>query len=313
MKQQVLTVLALSGLILLPMLVKGQDKAASDKAWPALGSEKIINEGRPRFMVESQKLERAGNVSNPLAVTRCLPSSDPCIVWMGVADFFSEWKGSVKESNLRPDVIMHHYPHALLDGHYRGTGTYVFYLPKQKVFYLWGDCAMGHADELAGPFAGDPRLVLKKLVKDPDSVTQLGFLIVPLQAQGQGLDSSYEAWPAVPASGIDISKLEKAQGVFNPLSLDRCRASSEQCVMTMEDFSSRRKNHSGKEIWALRPGVIAHYYPGRSPQYVFYFPERNIFYVAGYDLATNSYPVLGPFAGDPRLVLKKLAEAANAK
>ena len=305
MRQQVIALLAVAGFILLPIQVKGQDKDSSDKTWPSLGSaEKIIDEQRPRFIIEYQKLEIAQNVSNPLAVTRCRPSSEPCIVWMRVADFFSEWKGSIEGSILRPDVMMHHYPHALFERHYRSSGTYVLYLPKQKVFYLWGNCAMGHFDELAGPFAGDPRLVLKKLAEDPDSVAELGSLIVPFQAQGQGLDSSDEAWPAIPSSGIDISKLEGAQGVFNPLLLDRCRASSKECVMNMGDFSSTRRNQSGKEIWALRPGVIAHYYPGRVNQYVFYLPRQKIFYVAGYDLTTNSYPALGPFAGDPRLVLK---------
>ena len=169
---------------------------------------------------------------------------------------------------------------------------------------------MGHGDRVAGPFAGDPRLVLKKLAEDPDAVAKLGMLIVPFQSHGK--DSSDEAWPAIPNSGIDFSKLERAQGVTNPLSLDRCRASSDECVLNMEDFSSTRKNKSGKEISVLRPGVVAHYYPGLKQQYVFYLPTQNIFYVAGY----NPFPrfiVSGPFAGDPREVLKKLTEVAIAK
>jgi hypothetical protein len=43
---------------------------------------------------------------------------------------------------------------------------------------------------------------------------------------------------------------------------------------------------------------------------VFYLPSQNIFYVAAYDLSTNSFPVRGPFAG-PRLELKKLIEGAK--
>ena len=58
---------------------------------------------------------------------------------------------------------------------------------------------MGHAEELAGPFGGDPRLVLKKLADDADAVVQLGFLIGSLN----GTDSSDEVWPAIPGSGID--------------------------------------------------------------------------------------------------------------
>jgi hypothetical protein len=316
MRQQVIAVLALAGFILLPIQVKGQDKDSSDKTWPSLGSaEKTMpssakqrwgDERRPRFLIEYQKLEVARNVSNPLGITRCDPSSEGCFVWLG--DFFSELKGSMKESILRPGVMMHHYPQVLFERHHRTTGTYVFYLPKQKVFYLWGDCMMGHGDLVQGPFAGDPRQVLKKLAEDPDSVAQFGELIVPFQAQGQGLDSSDEAWPGIPISGIDKSKLERAQNVFNPLSLDRCRASAEKCVMKMEDFSSKRRNRLGTEKWVLRPDVIAHYYPGSNQQYVFYLRRQNIFYVGGYDPSSSGLVVLGPFAGDPRLVLKKFTE-----
>jgi hypothetical protein len=65
----------------------------------------------------------------------------------------------------------------------------------------------------------------------------------------------------------------------------------------------------GTEKWLLRPDVIAHYYPGYNPQYVFYLPRQNIFYVAGYAPSGLGHLVSGPFAGDPRLALKKLAEA----
>ncbi|HEX7334952.1 MAG TPA: hypothetical protein VF290_25840 [Pyrinomonadaceae bacterium] len=309
MRLRVLVVLALSGLILLPIQVKAQDKKSDDKTWPYLGSAgKGVDERRPLFLIESERLEKALNVSNPLAVTRCIPTEQGCIVWLHSQDFFSEWKGYMDTSVLRPDVIMHHYPHALVDRHYRSTGTYVFYLLKHNVFYLSGDCAMGHGDVVAGPFAGDPRLVLKKLADDPDAVAELGMLLVPFQIH----DATDEAWPAIPGSGIDIGKLERAQGVVNPLALDRCRASSDQCVMNMEDFSSTRKNKSGKETSVLRPGVIAHYYPGLRQQYVFYLPTQNIFYVAGFNPELRRI-LSGPFAGDPRLVLKKLTAAAMAK
>ena len=98
-----------------------------------------------------------------------------------VSDFFSEWKGidpsHIEKSILRPDVMMRHYPNALVGDalsrhdsfrlHHRYTGTYVFYLPRQNVFYLWGDCGMSHFDGVSGPFEGDPRLVLKKLAGEP--------------------------------------------------------------------------------------------------------------------------------------------------
>jgi hypothetical protein len=168
MRQQILIVLAWSCFISLSVHVKGQDKDSRDPTWPSLGSaEKQIDEAQPRFLLESPKLEPAKNVSNPLGVTRCWPGREGCVVWIRVDDFFSLWKGTIKTSTLRADVLMHHYPRALVDSHYISTGTYVFYLPKQKVFYLWGDCGMDHADELAGPFAGDPRLVFQYAVWGP--------------------------------------------------------------------------------------------------------------------------------------------------
>jgi hypothetical protein len=315
--RQLIAVLALSSIVFLASQTKGQDKDTSDQGWPSLGNaEKSIHEEWPRFIIEQHKLELAQNVSNPLAVTRCRPSPEGCIPWVRLDDFFSELKGERKESflreveahsrTLRPGVMMHHYPHALFERHYRGTGTYVFYLPQQNVFYLWGDCAMDHGDEVAGPYAGDPRLLFKKLAEDPDSVAQLGELIVPFQSQGQGVDSTNEAWPTVPGSGIDVSKLDGAQNVSNPLSLDRCRTPFEKCVIDKRDFSSERRNRLGLERWILRPDVIAHYYPGLVPQYVFYLPKQNIFYVAGFSPSATNYLALGPYAGDPRLVLKKL-------
>ena len=167
---------------------------------------------------------------------------------------------------------------------------------------------MGHADLVQGPYAGDPRSVLKKLAEDPDSVALLGSLAVPFQTQGQGLDPSVEAFPVFLLSGIDISKLEEAKNVFNPLSLDRCRASAEKCIMNMEDFSSTRRIQLGTEKWVLRTDVIAHYYAGYAQQYVFHLPRLKIFYVAGHSPSGLGYLVSGPFAGDPRLVLKKFTE-----
>ena len=164
--RHVIAALALAAFILSPIQVKGQDKDTSDKTWPSLvGSEKTIVEGWPRFIIQHQKLE-VSKVSNPLSVTRCLTTTPPCIVRIRVDDFFSEWKGRIDDSTLRPGVLMHHYPQVLFDWHYRATGTYVFYLSKQKVFYLWGDCVMDHRDEVWGPFAGDPRVILKKLADD---------------------------------------------------------------------------------------------------------------------------------------------------
>ena len=174
---------------------------------------------------------------------------------------------------------------------------------------------MGHADLVAGPFAGDPRVELKKLA-DHDAIAQLGVLIIPFQT------SSDKAWPVFQSGVIDTAKLVRAENVVNPLSLDRCRASAENCIVTMQDFTARRIDQSGSEKETLRPHVIAHHYAGLKHQdaqrgvfkgetYVFYLPERNIFYLGGYISTPKSDEILGPFAGDPRVVLKKLAEASN--
>ncbi len=153
MKKPVIVVLAVLGLILLPILVEGQEKDPTDKTWPALSrADGNVDEGQPRFVIESQKLQ--------LSTAAKVSSS-----WIPNA-FFSEWKDTIKGSTLRTDVMMHHYPDVLFDSHFRATGTYVFYLPKEQVFYLWGDCGMDHGDAVAGPFAGDPRLVLKQLSAD---------------------------------------------------------------------------------------------------------------------------------------------------
>lgn len=42
MRAQIITVLALSGFLVLPGLLKGQDQSADDKNWPALGNPEIV-------------------------------------------------------------------------------------------------------------------------------------------------------------------------------------------------------------------------------------------------------------------------------
>jgi hypothetical protein len=56
-----------------------------------------------------------------------------------VTDFFAHWRpySDLKKSVLRKGVRMRHEPSMLVNGHYRGTGTYIFYVPKKGVFYLW--------------------------------------------------------------------------------------------------------------------------------------------------------------------------------
>jgi hypothetical protein len=63
---------------------------------------------------------------------------------------------------VRSGVISHHYRYMTVADHYQGTGTYVYYLPRESIFYLWGDDFMGHHDGMVGPFQGDPRIILPK-------------------------------------------------------------------------------------------------------------------------------------------------------
>ena len=69
---------------------------------------------------------------------------------------------SLNERELRADVELHVYPHMTVEGHYFGTGTHVYYLPDDGLFYLWGDDYMSHFDGMVGPFAGDPRMELAR-------------------------------------------------------------------------------------------------------------------------------------------------------
>ena len=163
-------------LALFPVGAFGQVKDSTDEGWPPLppvNGKKIIIPGAQSwnmwFNIDLGKLEKTTLPSNPLALQRCGSTAEGCILY--VSDFFSERAGiyGKKRDVLRPGVMMHHYPYILSGGHGRITGTDVFFLPKEKVFYLWGDCVMNHMDVLFGPFAGDPRVVLKKLADETSS------------------------------------------------------------------------------------------------------------------------------------------------
>jgi hypothetical protein len=171
MRRLILT--ALLSLAIFPAVASGQRKDSTDQAWPPLppvnNKKFIVLEAQlwdTWFSIDLGKLEKTTLMSNPLSVQRCGSTLEGCI--LDVSDFFSERAGihGKKRDVLRLGVMMHHYPYILTGGHGRGSGTYVFFLPKEKVFYLWGDCGMNHADVVFGPFAGDPRLVLKKLAEE---------------------------------------------------------------------------------------------------------------------------------------------------
>ena len=169
-----LATVTLLGLVAFHVHALGQDKVAVDVMWPSLGGDKrSTTEGnRPPFTIDLGNLEWSQSQSGTQDPDGgCLPSQT---CWINIRDFFAQWSSdqpsvakSIEKSTLRPGVMMHHYREVLVNGHYRATGTYVFFLTKQGVFYLWGDCFMNHWDSAVGPLAGDPRVVLKKLAELP--------------------------------------------------------------------------------------------------------------------------------------------------
>ena len=74
--------------------------------------------------------------------------------------------GDFLTGQLRPGVMSHHYGNITVAGHYHGSGTYVYYLPDEDAFYLWGDDYMGHIDGMVGPFRGDPRCILPQAISN---------------------------------------------------------------------------------------------------------------------------------------------------
>lgn len=59
--------------------------------------------------------------------------------------------------NLREDVILHIYSDLSVEEHFFPSGTYVYYLYEDEIFYLWGYDFANHTDGMVGPFLGDPR------------------------------------------------------------------------------------------------------------------------------------------------------------
>lgn len=66
--------------------------------------------------------------------------------------------------NLRENVILHIYPYLTVESHYLYPGSYVYYLEEEDIFFLWGSCIMNHGDGMVGPFVGDPRKELRRVV-----------------------------------------------------------------------------------------------------------------------------------------------------
>ena len=123
--------------------------------WPALGS------ATEAIDIDPSLLPAAGSAGT---ATYADPFYAPELPWQfyETVDF-----ADVENGTLRPGVVSHHYPHVTVAGHYRATGTYVFYVVEEALFYLWGDDMAGHIDGMVGPFQGDPRIVLPQGLPAP--------------------------------------------------------------------------------------------------------------------------------------------------
>jgi hypothetical protein len=116
--------------------------------WPILG-----NESR-RFDIDPNLLQTVDSGNTPAYID---PYFSPEMPWQ----FYERVEYPNLDSGIvRSDVMLRHYRYVTVAGHYHGTGTYVYYLPREDIFYLWGDDFMGHHDGIVGPFQGDPRIIL---------------------------------------------------------------------------------------------------------------------------------------------------------
>lgn len=74
---------------------------------------------------------------------------------------YTDYSGGPAVHKLRDGVIKYHTCFTV-SGHYL-SGADVYYLPKEKVFFLDGQCTMNHLDGVVGPFVGDPRIILPRV------------------------------------------------------------------------------------------------------------------------------------------------------
>ena len=116
--------------------------------WPILG-----NENR-RFDIDPGLLQLVVSDHTPAYTD---PYFSPEMPWQ----FYEQVEYPNLDTGIvRSDVISHHYRYVTVAGHYHGTGTYIYYLSRENIFFLWGDDFMGHHDGMVGPFQGDPRIIL---------------------------------------------------------------------------------------------------------------------------------------------------------
>ena len=144
-------IIALPSLAALLLVASCQSNSTTSPEWPPLGSEDAP------FNIDPQLLATPGTTNLP---TYADPYFSPLMPWQ----FYQELPyPDLEKGTLLSGVIMYHYPYVTyvtVARHYRGSGTYVYFLPNESLFYLYGDDYMDHHDGMVGPFAGDPRIIL---------------------------------------------------------------------------------------------------------------------------------------------------------
>jgi hypothetical protein len=145
--------LAHGTLIGLTFMILASCRAAdsADSGWPSLQGN-----------IDSRQLPTPSVLSGPVQI-------DPYGSRLSPAQFYEELTSlsELRTGKLLSGVVMHQYPEVTVGGHFFGTGTYVYYLPDENVFYLFGDDYMDHIDGVIGPFTGDPRVLLPEYITEP--------------------------------------------------------------------------------------------------------------------------------------------------
>lgn len=114
MYARLLFVSLLAGLLLTGGPVHGQDRPAGAQ-WPDLGSKEAVLDLDPQQLTPAEE-------AKPTWLDPFVGEQDPDR--KVVNDFFSQWNGQhgIDKSTLKADLLMHHYPHVTVKGHYRGDG-----------------------------------------------------------------------------------------------------------------------------------------------------------------------------------------------
>ncbi len=140
---------ALLVLILVYALVKSELLLG----WPLIGGP------CRRMDIDTSLLEPAISSNDNVELDPYYSDKIPTLFYRDTS--YGAWPDN--RQNLRENVMLHVYPYLTVEGHYFGTGTYVYYLEAEELFYLWGNDFMDHKDGMVGPFVGDPRKELRRV------------------------------------------------------------------------------------------------------------------------------------------------------